>query len=108
MIRQNYGGMKMNKTELINAVSAKSYQTKAVTAAVVDAIFETIQNSLSRNEAVQLSGFGGFETFQRAAKEIHHPGTGISMIIPTKKVVKFKAGKILSNTVAGSINVRNI
>ena len=99
---KNQLGTKMNKTELVDAVAARSYQTKAVTAAVVDAILETIKKSLSRNDPVLLIGFGGFEVVERSAKKVHHPGTGVPMTIPTKKVVKFKAGKILSNAVAGS------
>lgn len=91
----------MNKSELIDAVSSRSFQTKPVTRAVVNAILETMKRALSRGEPVTLSGFGGFETFKRSAKEVHHPGTGIHMTIPTKTVVKFKAGKLLKTAVAG-------
>ena len=89
----------MNKTELVDAVAARSYQTKAITAAVVDAILETIKKFLSRNDPVLLIGFDGFEVEERSTK-VHHPGTGVPMTIPTKKVVKFKAGKTLSNAIA--------
>lgn len=94
----------MNKSELIEAVAARTYQPKAVAAVVVDAILETVKRSLSRNEPVLLIGFGGFEVVERSAKEVHHPGTGVAMTIPTKEVVKFKAGKILSDSVAGLRN----
>jgi len=90
----------MNKTELVDAVAARSYQPKAVVVVVLDALLETVKRSLSRSEPVLLIGFGGFEVAERSAKEVHHPGTGVAMTIPTKKVVRFKAGKILSNAVA--------
>ena len=96
----------MNKTELVDAVAAKSHQTKALTASVVDAILETVLKSLSRDQPVLLMGFGVFEVFERSAKKTHHPGTGQPMTIPAKRVVKFKPGKLLSDSVDGSRNAR--
>lgn len=96
----------MNKTELVDAVAARSHQTKALTASVVDAILETVLKSLSRDQPVLLMGFGVFEVFERSAKKTHHPGTGQPMTVPAKRVVKFKPGKLLSDSVDGSRNAR--
>ena len=96
----------MNKTELVDAVAARSHQTKALTASVVDAILETVLKSLSRDQPVLLMGFGVFEVFERSAKKTHHSGTGQLMTIPAKRVVKFKPGKLLSDSVDGSRNAR--
>jgi DNA-binding protein HU-beta len=91
----------MNKTELIDAVAAKTGQTKAATAALLDALIETVKDSLVNNESVQLIGFGVFEVAERAAREGRNPSTGATLKISAKKVVKFKAGKALAEAVAG-------
>ena len=51
----------MNKTDLINAVAEQADLTKKEAGSAVDAVFESIQNSLSKGEKVQLIGFGNFE-----------------------------------------------
>lgn len=45
-------------------------------------------------------GFGTFSVTERADREGRNPATGKTMTIPAKKVVKFKAGKALSDAAA--------
>jgi DNA-binding protein HU-beta len=90
----------MNKTELINTVSAQSGESKAATTAVLEGIIETVKKVLLKNEAVQLLGFGTFEVTERAAREGRNPATGAALSIAAKKVVKFKAGKVLAEAIA--------
>ncbi len=91
----------MNKSELIDAVAAKTGQTKTATAALLDGFIETVKESLAKNESVQLIGFGAFEVTERAAREGRNPATGAALKIAAKKIVKFKAGKALTEAVAG-------
>lgn len=44
----------MNKTDLINAVAEQADLTKKEAGSAVDAVFESIQNSLAKGEKVQL------------------------------------------------------
>lgn len=46
----------MNKTDLINAVAEQADLTKKEAGSAVDAVFESIQNSLAKGEKVQLIG----------------------------------------------------
>ena len=85
----------MNKTDLINAVAEQADLTKKEAGSAVDAVFESIQNSLSKGEKVQLIGFGNFEVRERAARKGRNPQTGKEIEIPASKVPAFKAGKII-------------
>ncbi|MED4397905.1 HU family DNA-binding protein, partial [Priestia megaterium] len=58
----------MKKAELIDAVATKSELTKQDTKKAVDALFETISNTLANEEKIQLIGFGTFEVRERAAR----------------------------------------
>lgn len=91
----------MNKTELVDAVAAKTGQTKAATAVLLDGFIEAVTESLVKSESVQLIGFGTFEVTERAAREGRNPATGAALKIAAKKVVKFKPGKALSGAIAG-------
>jgi DNA-binding protein HU-beta len=59
----------MNKTQLINAVVARTQHSKAQTAALVDALMGILQESLAKGGSVQLVNFGNFSVTDRPAHE---------------------------------------
>ena len=88
-----------NKAELIEKVSATTDLTKKDATAAVEAVFETIKDSLANGEKVQVIGFGNFEVRYRAARKGRNPQTGEEIQIPASKVPAFKAGKALKDAV---------
>ena len=88
-----------NKAELVEKVAAKTNLTKKDVTANVEALFETIQETLSKGEKVQLIGFGTFEVRERAARKGRNPQTGKEIKIAASKVPGFKAGKALKDAV---------
>lgn len=91
--------LNINKTELVNAVVTKSELTKQDSKKAVDALFETISNTLAKEEKIQLLGFGTFEVRERAERTGRNPQTGEEMTIPASKVPAFKPGKELKEAV---------
>ena len=89
----------MNKTELINAVAEATDLSKKDAGKAVDAVFDTILNTLAKGEKVQLIGFGNFEVRHRAARKGRNPQTGEEIEIPASKVPAFKPGKALKEAV---------
>ena len=89
----------MNKTELVKAVSTQAELTQKDAAKVVDALFETISNTLAKEEKIQLIGFGTFEVRDRAARKGRNPQTGEEIDIAASKVPAFKPGKELKEAV---------
>lgn len=89
----------MNKTDLINAVAEKSELSKKDAAKAVDAVFDSVMDSLKNGEKVQIIGFGNFEVRDRSARKGRNPQTGEEIEIPASKVPAFKAGKALKEVV---------
>ena len=89
----------MNKTELVKAVSTQAELTQKDAAKVVDALVETISNTLAKEEKIQLIGFGTFEVRDRAARKGRNPQTGEEIDIAASKVPAFKPGKELKEAV---------
>ncbi|PFI95368.1 HU family DNA-binding protein [Priestia megaterium] len=89
----------MNKAQLIDAVSIKSELTKQDSKKAVDALLETISNTLAKEEKIQLVGFGTFEVRERAARTGRNPQTGEEMNIAASTIPAFKAGKELKESV---------
>ena len=83
----------MNKAELVEEVSGKVGTTKKDARNVVDAVTETITNTLKKGEKVTLIDFGTFQVMKRKARKGVNPRTGKAIQIPAKKVPKFRAGK---------------
>jgi DNA-binding protein HU-beta len=89
----------MNKTELVNTVATQAELTKEGAKKAVDALFETISNTLAKEEKIQLLGFGTFEVRDRAARTGRNPQTGEEIQIAASKVPAFKPGKELKEAV---------
>lgn len=89
----------MNKTDLVNEVAERSELSKKDAAKAVDAVFETVTDTLSKGERVQIIGFGNFEVRDRKARKGRNPQTGEEIEIPASKVPAFKAGKALRDAV---------
>ena len=89
----------MNKTELVDAVATQAELSKQDAKKAVEALFETISNTLANEEKIQLVGFGTFEVRERAARTGRNPQTGEEMNIAASKIPAFKAGKELKESV---------
>ena len=90
----------MNKAELINAVAEKAGLSKKDTEAAITTAIDVIAEALSKDEKVQLVGFGSFEVKSRAARIGRNPRTKEQINIPASKIPVFKAGKALKDTVS--------
>jgi len=89
----------MNKTELISDVASKANMTKKDVEKVLGALFASIEETLKKQEKVQLVGFGTFEVRDRKPRTGRNPQTGEEIKIPASRVPAFKAGKTLKDAV---------
>ena len=89
----------MNKVELVAHIAETADLSKAAAARTLDAIIETITESLVDGEDVTLIGFGTFKISERAARDGRNPRTGEAIKIAASKVPSFKAGKALKDAV---------
>ncbi|MFO7909545.1 DNA-binding protein HU-beta [Vreelandella aquamarina] len=89
----------MNKSELIEAIAASADISKAAATRALDAMVESVTESLKQGESVSLVGFGTFTIKERAARTGRNPQTGQPIEISAAKVPSFKAGKALKDAV---------
>lgn len=97
-MRKAYGGIIMNKTDLIAAV-VEAGLTKADATKAVNATFDAITAALAEGDKVALVGFGTFAVKERAARTGLNPRTKETIEIPASKTPAFKAGKALKDAV---------
>ncbi len=89
----------MKKAELIQAVAEKLDCTKKDADLAVNAVLDSIKETLVAGEKVSLTGFGVFEVRERNAKKCKNPRTGEMQDVPACKAPAFKAGKNLKDAV---------
>jgi DNA-binding protein HU-beta len=92
----------MTKQELIDAIAAKTGDSKSATGETLDALIAAITGEVTKGGTVQLVGFGSFSTGARAARVGRNPATGAEIQIPAAKTVKFTAGKAFKDAVNGA------
>ncbi|QVK20321.1 HU family DNA-binding protein [Mycoplasmatota bacterium] len=89
----------MNKIDLIAKISDNVHVSKKDAELVLNATLTSITEALANGEKVSLTGFGSFETRQRAAREGRNPRTGEVIQISAQNTPAFKAGKALKDAV---------
>lgn len=89
----------MNKSELIDAIAASADISKSSAGRALDAMVDTVTESLRKGEQVSLVGFGTFSVRDRAARTGRNPQTGQTIHIAASRVPGFKAGKGLKDAV---------
>ncbi|MGP1514929.1 MAG: HU family DNA-binding protein [Bacteroidales bacterium] len=90
----------MTKKEFADRMSEVSGLTKTDSMKAYDAFVTTAQDYLIKGERVTLMGFGTLSVQEKPARTARNPRTGETIKVKAKKVVKFKAGKELSENVA--------
>ncbi len=86
----------MTKAELVAVMAADSDITKVAAGKALDSFVSNVVGELKKNGRLGLVGFGTFSVVKRNARTGRNPQTGAKIEIKAKKVVKFKAGKGLT------------
>ncbi len=89
----------MNKAELIDAMASDAGLSKADAQKALNAFVKATTGALKAGDRLSLVGFGSFSVSTREARTGRNPQTGKEIQIAAKKVVKFKAGTELSDSV---------
>ena len=90
----------MNKPQLIRAISAKTGYTIKDISVVVDALFETVVDTVASGEEVGIQGFGKWASIERPGRPIVTP-QGESIELPDMNVIKFTPGTPFKQKVRG-------
>ena len=89
-----------NRTELVAEVAEKSGKSQATVNAVLDAVFQVFESSVSKGEKITIPGWMAIERTDRAARTGRNPQTGETIQIPAGHGVKLTAGSKLKAAVA--------
>ncbi|MFO8032096.1 MAG: HU family DNA-binding protein [Desulfohalobiaceae bacterium] len=89
----------MTKADLVAKIAEKSELTKADAERALNACLASIEDILVNEGKLTLTGFGTFSVEERKERKGRNPQTGSEITIPAAKVVKFRPGKLLKESV---------
>lgn len=91
----------MNKAQLIQELSTRFEGSKNDASRALNAVVETITETVSTGEKVSVTGFGVFEKIDRPARTVRNPRTGERKEAEATSIVRFRPGTDLKASVAG-------
>ena len=89
-------GIAMIRSELIERVAELHPHLRySDVERVVETIFTSIGDALTRGDRVEIRGFGSFANRHREARTGRNPKTGATVELPRRRSPYFKTGKLL-------------
>ena len=91
----------MTKAELVEKLANKNKLSRKQAIDVINAITQSISDSLAGGNKVEIRGFGSFRVRDRKARTAYNPRSRVEVEVPAKKVPFFKPGNDLKKLVDG-------
>ncbi len=86
----------ITKKELANRIVEETNTTHMLVKSVIQQFLDEITSELVKGNRLEFRDFGVFETKARAAREAKNPRTNERVNVPPKRLVRFRAGRLLN------------
>ncbi len=90
--------MALTKFDIIKNLNDEIGLNKREAKELVDSFFGNIKKLLSQGQEVKLSGFGNFQLKNKSSRPGRNPRTGEDVEITARRVVTFKSGQKLKES----------
>jgi len=91
--------MTLTKSDIVEDLNNEIGLNKREAKELVDMFFNDIKDLLSKGHEVKLSGFGNFQLRDKSSRPGRNPRTGEDVEISARRVVTFKSGQKLKESV---------
>jgi nucleoid DNA-binding protein len=89
----------VTKRELVNQISENLQIKQVIVKDIVQQFLDDIVTYLSKGERLEFRDFGVFEVVDRKERIAQNPKTLEKVLVPGRKVVKFKVGQTMKEIV---------
>tara|TARA_B100001964_G_scaffold161022_1_gene176774 strand:+ start:394 stop:693 length:300 start_codon:yes stop_codon:yes gene_type:complete len=96
--------MTLTKSDIVEELNDKIGLNKREAKELVDSFYENIKTLLSQGHEVKLSGFGNFQLKNKSSRPGRNPRTGENVEITARRVVTFRSGQKLKESVKTQTN----
>ncbi len=92
----------ITKKDVIDRIAENTNTRRAVVKPVIQSFLDEIIDELAKNNRLEFRDFGVFETRIRAARKAQNPKTMEQVLVPAKRNVKFKMGRLMKQKMNAS------
>lgn len=93
----------MTKADIVNEIAKNTGIEKVTVQKTVEALMETIKDSMTKGNNVFLRGFGSFIVKKRAKKTARNISKNTTIIIPAHNIPAFKPAKSFITKVKSNV-----
>lgn len=86
-------GKTLTKADIVDHIYEKTEKNRAEVKVMVDYLLEIMKQSIKKDRALLVSGFGKFESYDKKARKGRNPQTNASITLPPRKVVVFRLSR---------------
>ncbi len=83
----------LTKADIVEAVYEKTERNRAEVKQIIENLFVLMKQSIKKDYALLISGFGKFEAYEKNARKGRNPQTDESITLPPRKVVVFRISR---------------
>ncbi len=101
MAGQNVGHSTITKADIVEKVYQKIGFSKKESSELVELVFKSLKDSLSKGDKVKISGFGNFFIQEKEERIGRNPQTGDQIKISARRRVTFRPSQVLKAMLNG-------
>ena len=98
----------ITKKELIDRISEQTQAKRVVVKRIIQSFLDEVVDELSKDNRLEFRDFGVFETKLRASRIAQNPKTLERVEVTSKRMVKFKMGRLMREKVAPDSSTANV
>ena len=101
MSGQNLGRSTMTKADIVEKVYQKIGFSKKEASELVELVFTSLKDVLTKGDKVKISGFGNFVVREKNERVGRNPQTGEQIKISARRVLTFRPSQVLKAMLNG-------
>ena len=86
-------GKTLTKADIVDYIYEKTEKNRAEVKVLVDNLLDIMKQSIKKDHAMLVSGFGKFEAYDKNSRRGRNPQTNESITLPPRKVVVFRLSR---------------
>lgn len=86
-------GKTLTKADIVDYIYEKTEKNRAEVKVLVDSLLDIMKQSIKKDNALLISGFGKFDAYDKRARKGRNPQTSDSIVLPPRKVVVFRLSR---------------
>ncbi|HMM38653.1 MULTISPECIES: integration host factor subunit alpha [Desulfovibrio] len=86
-------GQTLTKAGIVDYIYEKTDKNRAEIKELVEVVLDLMKQSIKKDHALLVSGFGKFEAYPKKARKGRNPQTSQTITLPPRKVVVFRLSR---------------